>query len=59
MLYYGQRMRRDQIEAYKWFLIARDNGVRRSAEAARILDLNYHQFRYYEKKYRESMPTFG
>jgi TPR repeat protein len=37
MLYYGQGMRRDQIEAYKWFLIARDNGVRRSAEAARIL----------------------
>ncbi len=30
-------MRRDQIEAYKWFLITRDNGVRRSAEAARIL----------------------
>ena len=30
-------MRRDRIEAYKWFLIARDNGVRRSAEAARIL----------------------
>jgi TPR repeat protein len=37
MLYYGQGMRRDRIEAYKWFLIARDNGVRRSAEAARIL----------------------
>ena len=30
-------MRRDQIEAYKWFLITRDNSVRRSAEAARIL----------------------
>lgn len=37
MLYYGQGMRRDRIEAYKWFLIARDNGVRRSAEATRIL----------------------
>jgi TPR repeat protein len=37
MLYYGQGMRRDQIEAYKWFLITRDNGVRRSAEAARML----------------------
>ncbi|CAN0573892.1 unnamed protein product, partial [Laminaria digitata] len=37
MFYYGQGFRRDQIEAYKWFLIARDNGVRRSAEAARIL----------------------
>jgi TPR repeat protein len=37
MLYYGQGMRRDRIEAYKWFLIARDNGVRRSAEAVRIL----------------------
>lgn len=37
MLYYGQGMRRDRIEAYKWFLIARDNGVRRSADAARIL----------------------
>ncbi len=30
-------MRRDQIEAYKWFLIPRGNGMRRSAEAARIL----------------------
>ena len=30
-------MRRDQIESYKWFLIARDNGVRRSEEATRIL----------------------
>jgi hypothetical protein len=30
-------MRRDRIEAYKWFLIARDNRVRRSAKAARIL----------------------
>ena len=38
MLYYGQGMRRDRIEAYKWFLIARDNGVRRSEEATRILD---------------------
>jgi TPR repeat protein len=37
MLYYGQGMRRDQIEANKWFMITRDNGVRRSAEAARIL----------------------
>jgi uncharacterized protein len=37
MFYYGQGMRRDQIESYKWFLIARDNGVRRSEEATRIL----------------------
>lgn len=37
MFYYGKGVRRDQIEAYKWFLIARDNGVRRSAEAMRIL----------------------
>ena len=37
MFYYGKGVRRDQIEAYKWFLIARDNGVRRSAEATRIL----------------------
>jgi DNA-binding NtrC family response regulator len=29
------------------------------AEAARILGLNYHQFRYYEKKYRGSLPNFG
>ncbi|MDF1663485.1 MAG: sigma-54 dependent transcriptional regulator [Planctomycetota bacterium] len=28
------------------------------AEAARILGLNYHQFRYYEKKYRASLPKF-
>jgi uncharacterized protein len=37
MFYYGQGMRRDRIEAYKWFLIARDNGVQRSEEATRIL----------------------
>lgn len=37
MLYYGQGVRRDRIEAYKWFLIASKNGIRRSADAARIL----------------------
>jgi TPR repeat protein len=37
MLYYGQGMRRDPIEAYKWFLIAGQNGVRRSKAAAQIL----------------------
>lgn len=36
MLYYGQGMRRDPIEAYKWFLIASKNGVRRSSAAAKI-----------------------
>jgi len=37
MLFYGQGMRRDPIEAYKWFLIASDNGVRRSAAAVRLV----------------------
>lgn len=36
MLYYGQGMRRDPIEAYKWFLIASKNGIRRSTAAAEI-----------------------
>lgn len=36
MLYYGQGMRRDPIEAYKWFLIASKNGIRRSTAAAKI-----------------------
>jgi TPR repeat protein len=37
MLFYGQGMRRDPIEAYKWFLIASENGVRRSAAAIRLV----------------------
>lgn len=37
MLYYGRGMRRDPIEAYKWFLIAGRNGVRRSEAAVQIL----------------------
>jgi TPR repeat protein len=37
MLFYGQGMRRDRIEAYKWFLIANENGVRRSAAAIRLV----------------------
>ncbi len=37
MHYYGQGVVRDRIEAYKWFLIARANGVERSDEAARLL----------------------
>jgi TPR repeat protein len=37
MHYYGQGVSRDRIEAYKWFLIAGENGVERSHEAARIL----------------------
>lgn len=36
MLYYGQGKRRDTIEAYKWFLLASENGIRRSAKAVRI-----------------------
>ena len=34
MMYYGRGFRRDPIEAYKWFLIASENGVRRSTAAA-------------------------
>lgn len=37
MHYYGQGVVRDRIEAYKWFLIAGENGVERSHAAARIL----------------------
>ncbi len=36
MLYYGKGVRRNPIEAYKWFLIASSNGVQRSTEATRI-----------------------
>lgn len=50
-------MRRDRIEAYKWFLIARDNGVRRSVEAARILGA--HLLRHERVRGRGSRPRLA
>jgi DNA-binding NtrC family response regulator len=52
---------KEQVSSLEKTLImgALEKSQGNKAEAARILDLNYHQFRYYEKKYRESMPTFG
>ncbi|MDA0991685.1 MAG: hypothetical protein O3A51_13160 [Verrucomicrobia bacterium] len=37
MLYYGQGMRKDPIEAFKWFLLAGENGVEQGRIAARLL----------------------
>ncbi|MGB0632320.1 MAG: hypothetical protein ACPGRZ_16645 [Alphaproteobacteria bacterium] len=38
LFYYGRGVRRDRIEAYKWFFIASKNGVRRGDDAMRIAE---------------------
>ena len=38
LFYYGKGVRRDRIEAYKWFLIASENGVNRGLEAIRMVE---------------------
>jgi len=38
LFYYGKGVRRDRIEAYKWFFIASKNGVRRGDDAMRIAE---------------------
>ena len=38
LFYYGRGVRRDRIEAYKWFFIAAKNGVRRGDDAMRIAE---------------------
>lgn len=37
LIYHGRGMRRDRIEAYKWFLLAHKNGIARGTEAMRII----------------------
>lgn len=38
LFYYGRGVRRDRVEAYKWFFIASKNGVRRGDDAMRIAE---------------------
>lgn len=38
LFYYGKGIRRDRIEAYKWFFITAKNGVRRGDDAMRIAE---------------------
>lgn len=44
MHYYGQGVARDRIEAYKWFLLAQENGVERSHLAARMIEERMTKF---------------
>jgi len=37
MFYYGQGVARDPVEAYKWFLLANNSGVKRSRDASEML----------------------
>ena len=37
MLYYGQGARQDPIEAFKWFLLASENGIEQGRIAAHLL----------------------
>lgn len=37
MQYYGRGMRKDPIEAYKWFLLASENGIEQGRVAAQLL----------------------
>jgi TPR repeat protein len=46
MIYYGQGLRKDPIEALKWFLLASDNGIEQGRVAARTVGdrLPRHQY---------------
>lgn len=52
MIYYGQGMRKDPIEALKWFLLASDNGIEQGRIAVRTVSDRMPRHQYIEASRR-------
>lgn len=61
MHFYGQGVRKDPVEAYKWFSIAASNGILKGRTALKRLAnfMSPLQIRQAEKRAREWKPAAG